>query len=570
MFPTRPQPTKADQRGAVLLLMLIIVVLGVTAALVGSLSTTALKNARQEKTAAALAQAKEALIGYAITYGDNHPVDLTKPREPHGYLPCPDPNGTAGGSNPEGSSETCGDAETNTLGRLPWRTLGLPITRDGTGECLWYAVSGTYKNNPKTASTMNWDNTGKLKVYSADGNEISPDEIIAVVIAPGPVSTTNNPVQDRSGTSAPICGGNYNPAAYLDNDTLHNINNANITTEKFILPHEHRDANGNVTVSVNDQFVYITRQDIWTAIQRRVANEAKKCLDDYAATPVDTPGNKYPWAVSASASTVTSPLFGDEGGYNTTLFGRLPIRPNVQADRTPEVITTMPSKFDELWAALATFASNKTSANLLTMKNKASAAKKAAGDVKNDYKDTPLEDPADDLKDAADDAKDDLTTSSSAAKIASIQKSIVDAANAFTTAMKLEFPPDSSMANDWPASCKLLSSQQWEHWKDLVFYQVADGFRPGSSAKCDSSCLSVEGSAHNAAGSGNYHAVVIIAGKKLTPNRSTSNVGEYLEPDNLLPNADSAKPYQTYRITDAAYQTVNDLVLCLDGKVNCQ
>jgi len=544
------------QRGAALIIMLVIVVMGAASILVSSLSTTAVKNARQETTAAALAQAKEALIGYAVTYSDMNTGDT------HGYLPCPDVNET--GITPEGIEHgNCGVTNANTLGRLPWKSLGLSPLRDSTGECLWYAVSGTYKNNPKTTSTMNWDNTGKLKVYSADGNEIAPDEIVAVVIAPGSVSATNNPAQDRSGTYAPVCGGNYTPAAYLDNDTIHSIDNSAIATGKFILPHEHRDANGNVTLSINDQFVYITRQDIWTAIQKRIAREAQKCLDDYAVTS----GGKYPWAVPVSTPTAFSPLI--MGEYNT-LFGRLPTRPSVQLMSTPAMITTMQSKFDELWTTLAVFAASKTFANLSTMKAKASAAKNAADTVGDYYDGTPLENPADDLKDAADDAKDNLTTSSSAAAIAAIQQDIVDAANAFTSAMTVAFSQASGMANTWPASCTLFSSVHWEHWKDLVFYQVASGYRPKDSSASCGNCLSVEGGGHNLAGSGSYRATVIVAGKKLTANRTPSNIGDYLDADNLLPSGDYTKPYKTHRITDAAYQSVNDLVLCLDGKVNCQ
>ncbi len=549
-----PRPHR--QRGAALILMMVIVVTGAAATLASTLSTTALKNARQEKTTAALAQAKDALIGYAITYGDTHSG------ETHGYLPCPDMNGEAGG-NPEGSSETCGTTDADTLGRLPWKTLGLPVLRDDAGECLWYAVSGTHKNNPKTSATMNWDNPGKLRIYSADGNEILPDEIVAVVIAPGPVSTTNNPVQERSGTHAPICGGNYTPAAYLDNDTIHNINNSSIAAGKFILPHEHRNANGSVTVSVNDQFVYITRQDIWSAIQKRIAREAKKCLDDYAAGS----GGKYPWAVPISTPTAFSPLI--MGEYNT-LFGRLPTRPSVQLVSTPSRITTMQSRFDELWSALSVFAASKTYSNLLIMRSKASAAEDAADDVGDHYDHTPLENPADDLEDAADDARDNLRTYSSAAAIAAVQQDIIDAANAFTNAMTATFSQASGMANTWPASCTLFSSAQWNHWKDMVFYQVAHGYRPKNSGPGCGNCLSVEGGGHSPAGSGNYRAIVAVAGKKLTANRSTGNIGDYLEGNNLLPMNDSTQPYQTHRITDAAYQSVNDHVLCLDGKVNCK
>lgn len=127
---------------------------------------------------------------------------------------------------------------------------------------------------------MNWDNLGKLRLYATDGNEIAPNEIVAMIMAPGAVSYTAT--QDRSGTGAPICGGNFTPSAYLDNDTVHNINNADISVGKFILPHQHRDANDNVTLSINDQFIYITRQDIWSALQKRsdFAAQIGLLLDD--------------------------------------------------------------------------------------------------------------------------------------------------------------------------------------------------------------------------------------------------------------------------------------------------
>ena len=123
MRPTRPQPAQARQRGAALMLMLVIVVMGIAAALVGSLSTTALKNARQETTAVALAQAKDALIGRAVS-DNNMP----------GSLPCPD-------TNDDGSAELLsGNDCPSYIGRLPWKTLDLPDLRDGSGERLWYAL----------------------------------------------------------------------------------------------------------------------------------------------------------------------------------------------------------------------------------------------------------------------------------------------------------------------------------------------------------------------------------------------------------------------------------------------
>ncbi len=258
------------QRGAAMLIILVLLVVAIAAVLINSLTTVATKNARHEQTAAVLAQAREALIGYAVTYGDTHSGQV------HGYLPCPD----SGGGNPEGSAEpSCGTQDVSVIGRLPWATLNLSALRDGEGECLWYGVSGTYKNSPQTG-LMNWDTNGQLQAYAPDGTLLTPpdNQVVAVIIAPGAPQSG----QDRSGTTAPVCGGNYTAANYLDNDTVHSINNADIATGKFI--------QGSNSGSVNDQMLFITRQDIWNAVQKRsdfvstlnlLTQRVAECLANY-------------------------------------------------------------------------------------------------------------------------------------------------------------------------------------------------------------------------------------------------------------------------------------------------
>jgi len=541
--------SRNGQRGGALLVMLVFLVMGITTVFVTSLSSTAINNKRNQTTAEALAQAKEALIGYAVTYGDD-PVHVG---ETDGYLPCPDMDGTAGGTPYEGVSETCGNAGENTLGRLPWKTLKLLPLFDGAQECLWYVVSGNYKNNPKSGLVMNWDTPAQLKIYSAEGMEISPGEIVALVIAPGaPVSGNSN----RAGSSAPICGGHYTAEAYLENDTLHGPNNTNAATGEFIMPHDHRDTDGNVTLSTNDQFVYITRQDIWTAAEKRIAREAKQCLDAYAASS----GGKYPLATSVSMSSAPS------------LFGRLSSSPNRSKPRSQDL--EMVSRFETLIPLLLTFRNNRTSQNFAAINTPASTAKQAARDVREYYEgiNSTLENAADDLKDAADTAMD-WTSWPSTSSIDNVLNEIYSASADFST----NLPIDTGILANWHASCTLFSSERWtNHWQNLVFYQLADGYRPGTiTPSCGSSCLSIEGSGHSAAGSGSYRAVIIAAGKMLTANRNPSVTGDYLDPvnppqDNLLPQIDISNPYKTYRTTDVAHESNNDLVLCLDGGAgNC-
>jgi len=305
------------QRGAALLVMLVILVVGIAAILVDSLTASSVKTARQATTAAALAQAKDALIGYAVTYADTH--SNTVP----GYLPCPD----YGGGNPEGSAEpVCGSQNISMIGRLPWTTLDVSTLRDGDGECLWYAVSGTYKNNPKT-DLMNWDTNGQFQAYASDGTLLTTDagnQVVAVIFAPGaPLSGQN---RSPDGT-APICGGNYTASSYLDYDTVHSINNSDVATGKFI----------QGTGSVNDQMVFITRQDIWNAMLKRsdfmttlmtMTQKTAECLADYGKRNYYWNDKRLPWSgrfYPSSSDYKTDSSYDDESGR---LAGRLPYRLN--------------------------------------------------------------------------------------------------------------------------------------------------------------------------------------------------------------------------------------------------
>ena len=329
MRPTRPQRAKARQHGAALIVMLVIVVMGAAAALVGSLSTTALKSARQATTAAALAQAKEALIGYAIAYGDTYSGEV------HGYLPCPDTGGSAEGS----AAPPCGSKDVSRIGKLPWKTLGLPALRDGDGECLWYAVSGTYKNNPKT-DLMNWDTLGLFEALDASGTTVAQD-VVAVIFAPGSVLGSQNRAPDGT---APICGGNYTATNYLDNDgTLNNgtvSTSANATTQFRLAS----------STQVNDRLIYITRQDIWNAMLKRndfmttlatMTRKAAECIADYGRRNSSGLGNKrLPWSGRfwpTATDYWTDSNYDDE---DDRLAGRLPYRVNTSDGDTNNQISS--------------------------------------------------------------------------------------------------------------------------------------------------------------------------------------------------------------------------------------
>jgi hypothetical protein len=249
------------QHGAALMVMLVILVMGTVTLVASSLNSIALNNARNKMTANALAQAKNALIAYAVIYAEMHNGSLQLP----GYLPCPDIDS----SNGEGSSKlSCGTKNISTLGRLPWKTLSIAPLRDASGECLWYANSGTYKNTSKI-DMMNWDNNGLLQVLSSDGAALTgqtPDTAaVAIIFAPGAILFSQNQNRSPDGSS-PVCGGNHSASNYLDSDPALAADNATASStanalSKFYI--------AGAMTNINDQIVFVTRQDIWNAIKKR-------------------------------------------------------------------------------------------------------------------------------------------------------------------------------------------------------------------------------------------------------------------------------------------------------------
>jgi hypothetical protein len=332
--------TAVSQKGqAAIIALLLIIGVGVTILVYTLASPAKLAIERDRKTAEALAQAKAALIGFAAG------VDLGAGASRPGDLPCPDMD------NDGDAESSCGNAagttgQSNRLGRLPWRTLGLPDLRDGNGERLWYAVSNNFKNNTRTicaapgnSGCLNSDTRGTITVRDRNGTMINdgsnpdpytPSGTIAVIIAPGQVLRRQGAgsSQDRSCTVGVNCDASEkcttspatltpkcNPVNYLD--VLSGTeDNAGFTdssgTDGFI--------NGNIfdasgSAVINDRLITITYGDLMPLLERRVAKEAFNCLVSYAAGS----NNRYPWAAAMNLSAA-----GDYSSQQGERFGRIP------------------------------------------------------------------------------------------------------------------------------------------------------------------------------------------------------------------------------------------------------
>jgi hypothetical protein len=134
------------------------------------------------------------------------------------------------------------------------------------------------------------------------------------------------------------------------------------------------------------------------------------------------------------------------------------------------------------------------------------------------------------------------------------------------------------MQTAWTAGCFSSGnmSNYWSDWQRMVLYQVSDNYRPrlggGAVVACGSTatCLSVNGNGNPNSGSGTYRSTIIMAGKKLgAQTRATQTIDQYLD-GSINQNAITNLIFETYRPSEPNYSTVNDMVLCLDGKNNCK
>ena len=350
----RKGPIQRGTSGGFVLLLVVLVALGaIGTLLLTRLNTSAAQVARNQSTDEVLRIASEALIAYAA--GRNFSSGTVKP----GSLPCPD-------LNDDGVAETqCGNSDgtssqQNRLGRLPWKTLGIPDLRDASGERLWYAMSSQFKImfpaadllNPTTglgtitlrsnAGTTVHDGT-KFDAYLGDAGGA-----VALVIAPGDVLIRQGSMtlQDRScsggscspaNDSAGICMSSptsltakCNPINYLD--IALGEDNANFVDVNGNAAARAGNVNGFIqgpvvvsgTLAVNDRIVAITQDRIMAAIQQRIAGETLGCLKLYAVAN----RGRYPWPAPVcrqpplSPPAVPDPLAWSD--HDSVTFGRIP------------------------------------------------------------------------------------------------------------------------------------------------------------------------------------------------------------------------------------------------------
>jgi hypothetical protein len=248
--------------------------------------TDAVQAQNERATTDVLAAAKAALIGYAVRRGG--PTGTARP----GELPCPDSDG-------DGLENAPCSTAASLLGRLPWRTLGIPEPVDSAGETLWYAISGPFRDaasNPLTypgvvpapAERINSDTRGNITVLGRDGSSVLSNNAVAVVFAPGAALSGQN--RSPSALSVALCtltGLTVVPHRCASNylESSAGTSNAGSTTGPFIA--------GAASSAFNDRLAYLDTAELIPIIEMRVANELKRLL---AAYRLYSACQCYPWA----------------------------------------------------------------------------------------------------------------------------------------------------------------------------------------------------------------------------------------------------------------------------------
>lgn len=260
------------QRGSVLVLGMLLLVVGGSALLFSYYTPPTMALENDQKTTDALAQVKAALVGWTVKRGSGCTVNsggwtTCTGNDRPGEFPCPDL------TNDGNAATTCSAGQ---LGRVPWKTLGIPEPKDAAGETLWYAVAGPFRTRAAgNTAVVNSDTRGTITVYATDGTTVLTSQAAVVLLAPGQAFGT------QSRTAA-----NKNSATHHLDTGPNNRNNAT-ANGPFIM--------GRPSPTFNDRVAYLTTTEFMPSVEMRVGAEAKNWLDGYRN---NSTCQCYPWAAN--------------------------------------------------------------------------------------------------------------------------------------------------------------------------------------------------------------------------------------------------------------------------------
>lgn len=282
--------TTDRQRGAALLVFMLIFFMASMSLILLQTGALHARTRADQTTSAALAQAKEALIGRAA-------ADNNRP----GSLPCP------AGSDDGIAELLSGNACPSYVGRLPWRTLNSPRLLDGNGSTLWYVLAQALRDDDSAAPI----NPTTALGLSLDG----ATNIAAVVFSGGP----------------PIAGQNGRPS----NDVDDYLDGANKDGGPYV--------SGPISSTFNDKTIAVSHDQLFGIVNRRILGLLNAGLEQYYAANA----NHYP-EDSANLKTELAPyletnvkdMLDENGWYAITNYTPAPNRKSATLTITDSPVTT--------------------------------------------------------------------------------------------------------------------------------------------------------------------------------------------------------------------------------------
>jgi hypothetical protein len=535
--PIRPLPRQ--QRGAALLVMMLVVLVAATTVLVSRLDVTDARTRQQTDAQEALAIVRGALIDYAATRPDFFPGAAVT-------LPCPDIDDSGGWPEGEAHTDACGGVGETVIGRVPWRTLGIEPPKDSSGACLWYVVSGSYKDAATATSTLvNPDSNGQLQLFGIEATSIvagaaPQDRPIAMLLAP--MSGLDGQVRAAPSGAGRQCSASFDPAEFLDEDVASGISNAALAGAADVV--DIFAAAAGYDPLHNDRVALISRTDLASVVQDRHDFDANlrslgfavaACVADYARhNPASGPPGGGPPGGGPPGGGPPGRGPGGEGPPGQGPDGNGPPGQGPDGNGPPgrggggppgrgPPGGGPPGLGDDHrlpWPAPLGLSDYR---------------------VDSDYDDVDAGVLSGRLPDVVDD--------SSAATGNPVNRILTDC--------------DPTAVPEWSA----VKRSMWRNWKDHFFYAVAESFAPSATTPSScTTCLTVNGS-------GQYAAVVLLAGGRLPAlgqvrnappidADTRDNAVNYLEAGNPVnfPYAGGVVDFTSQPPGD----TFNDMLFCID------
>lgn len=313
------------QQGAALLIMMLVLLMAAMSVMFSYMGGSSVKIERDKQATQILVQAKDALLGSAISAASSgeRPGNLRVPDSFSSNEQPVDYDGSSDGgclnfTAINGLPLVNGNVNMRCLGRFPWKDLGMhiqaPSESDPNGLMPWYAVSANLVD-PTCFSVLNssalnliytssapLDCSGAglpypwLTVRDGNGNVIS-NRVAAIIFIP------NEPMGGQSRKPSPNLGM---ANEYLDTLVVPincvqpciagTYSNADMDNDFITSPSTSDYAKKS---NFNDKLLYITIDELMILIERRVAQEAVLQLRKYyVASDTSPPKRVYPDAAS--------------------------------------------------------------------------------------------------------------------------------------------------------------------------------------------------------------------------------------------------------------------------------